>query len=92
MMYICIETAIGRICYYVPTFHWPPYSTGAGPHKVGGDSDSLFYDAIVVASFKEAAQKVGNEGVRRALMNGIDSAMKALQDGAGPKVQIRHDP
>jgi hypothetical protein len=64
-------------------FHIP--RPGPGPVNIPW----LLQDATLVASLKEAANQAIDEGVRAALIGGIDAAIGAMQAVAGDHVEIR---
>jgi hypothetical protein len=86
-MQICIQIG-GKIhCFYVPVIQWPVIWHKPGPGPV--NYPALFQDAVVLASLQNAAQALTEGSVRTAVVGGISSAVKALQQHAGADVTVK---
>ena len=86
-MQICIKFG-GKIhCFYLPILQWPVIWHKPGPGPV--NYPALFQDAILLASIQKVAQELTEGTVRTAVVGGISSAFKALQQHAGADVSIK---
>ena len=86
-MEICINYGGHEHHHVVPVMEFalrPGFGGGPGPINY----PQFLHDAVMVASLYEAAQKVADHNVRRALHEGCVNAVKAMQEHAGPDVRI----
>ncbi len=85
-MVICFTIGGVRHCYVIPVILWPwgPRIPGPGPVNY----QALVADATIVASMLEATKSVSDEGARKALVGGINSAVQAMGKRAGEHVSI----
>jgi hypothetical protein len=85
-MEICIFFNGKKHCFFLPIFQFPIHWGRPGPGPV--NYPALFQDAMIVATLADTAKHVVDDGVRRALQDGIAGSLKNLQQRAGKDVTI----
>jgi hypothetical protein len=84
-MEICITFGGKRHCFWIPILEYPvTIIKGPGPVNY----EALIADATLVASIRAAAAKVSDQKASAALLEGVASAIKAMQAHAGEGVEI----
>jgi hypothetical protein len=85
-MEICFTINGIRHCFIIPVLEWPVN------WKIPGDGPvnypPLIQDAIILAAFKNAVEKIGDASVREVVQSGIKQGAAALQRLAGSHVAI----
>lgn len=85
-MYFCVELVSGdRQCFPIPEVYWP-YPVDPNP-----PDPPYFLDLSIIAGIQKLTESVRSKTAAQALVDGVQAAVKDIQAGLPPGMDVRLD-